>query len=137
MKTDFVSSVKFFFELFGRDIISYYLLQLGSKTSSRKNFRIYSLLWNFSVMETCRFIGKKGSRGSLCLSRPFQHLVQQLPCLQPRLNAGVTCIARQTNTGKDFVPSAPSSVQRGLPCHSHPTLPRGEGLHETSPQVQH
>lgn len=47
-------------ELFGRDIISYYLLELDPKTSSRKICRIYSLLWDFPVMETCYFIGKKG-----------------------------------------------------------------------------
>lgn len=49
-----------FLELFGRDIISYYLLELDSKTPSRKSCRTYSLLWDFSVMETCRFRGKRG-----------------------------------------------------------------------------
>lgn len=40
-------------------------------------------------METCCFIGKKESRRSCCLSRPFQHLVQQLPHLQPGLNISI------------------------------------------------
>lgn len=87
-------------------------------------------------METCCFIGKKGSRRSLCLSRLFQHLVQQLPCLRLGLNVGIatdSCMTCQTSTKRHLLPSEPSSMQTGLHHHRCLTLPRGEALCETSP----
>lgn len=138
MKTDFISFVEFFLSSLVGISFPVTFCSLVQKTSNRKNFTIYSLSWDLSLMETDHFIRKNGSRRSSCLSRPFQTYGSAASPATARVKCGHHHRLMHGPPGqhkKGFVPFAFKLCTKPSAPSQPPTLPHGPALHGTSPRA--